>query len=208
MYKLKYIICFGGTPSYEIIWYSKTNEFDDIIPKEQLLEYGDLEKLWSTIEPQMLVKIAYPKLAEDFENSNKPKTRKKKANPVEDLEDLMGNVSISEPTVKKKKKPSKKKQGIKTLDSFLLKSSTPVKRNLDQSNFGDENDLEISDLVDDIVLREAPAYVPINLEKMGLKLINESCDFFTDGMKEDDLFEQSVTEYLAKYNSEDDNDLA
>lgn len=82
----------------------------------------------------------------------------------------------------------------RTLDSFLAKVSTPKKNptnvsfDLNQSNFGDENDLEVSDIVDEIVKRDLPSYVPKNLEKLGLKL---ECSFFMSEMSECDLFEKT-----------------
>ncbi|RZC40192.1 flap endonuclease GEN [Asbolus verrucosus] len=143
-----------GVPSYEIVWEDKSDIFQNLIPEEQLKQFGDIEKLWSTIEPQDLVEKSYPQLVRRFEDSKKPKTRKKK-NPVEEIDDLMKNLSITKPVAKKKPKVQKH-----TLDDFMVKISTPKKDcpfDLNQSKFGDENDLEVSDIVDDIVNREAPS---------------------------------------------------
>lgn len=65
----------------------------------------DLEKLWSTIEPQGLVEKAYPELVEAFKKSKikppKPSKRKKKQTECDNKE----NTSITAPVVKKARKP-------------------------------------------------------------------------------------------------------
>jgi hypothetical protein len=164
-----------------------------------LAEFRDVEKLWSTVEPQNLVENAYPVLVEEFEDSKKPKNRKKKKNPVDEIDNLLKNVSITGPS------KSKKSKKLHTLDDFVVKASTPKKVvqncsfSLDQSNFGDENDLDVSDIVDKIIDKKVPPYVPENLGKLGLKLTDEECNidcsFFVDEMVENDLFEKTFREY-------------
>ncbi|CAH1118282.1 unnamed protein product [Phaedon cochleariae] len=109
-----------GIPSYEIVWFDKNEYFKGLVPEDQIQEeQADVEKIWSTIEPQILVDKAYPKLVEDFRLSKiKPKTskRKKKAG----TEELVKNSSISEPVLKKpkKKQDNKKKGNKKALDNL------------------------------------------------------------------------------------------
>lgn len=85
----------------------------------------ELEKLWSTIEPQSLVEIAYPELVEAFTQSKvKPKKsgKRKKRAQIDELSESMGNISISEPKVKKPRKPRNTKkltEKIDELDSSL-----------------------------------------------------------------------------------------
>ena len=140
---------------------------------------------------------AYPELVKEFEDSKKPKTRKKKKPCVDEIDNLLKNVSISGPS---KKKKSKK---VHTLDSFLMTASTPKRTqnfsfNMDQSNFGDENDLEVSDIVDDIINRKLPSYIPENLDKLVTRLDNkenDNCSFFMNEMTENDLFENTFKKY-------------
>ncbi|KAL3290569.1 hypothetical protein HHI36_024072 [Cryptolaemus montrouzieri] len=178
-------------PRYEIVWSDKDNFFKDLIPDSQLLEIKDMDKFWSTIEPQNLVENAYPKLVENFRISKikpeKPTRRKnKKLNQIDELNDSIKNIPLSEPAAKKSKKPKKinseetteskiqnKNENMKTLDSFSKKAivnnfknknteftSTPIKKRgetasvdlsdsmLDISNFEDENESDLSDILD------------------------------------------------------------
>lgn len=103
-----------GVSSYEIIWADTKQYFANLIPEEQL-ENVNIEKLWSTIEPQDLVKTTYPKLVAEFEQSKikikKPTKRKqKKLDALDELENMLQNTSISkESVVKKKPKKCKNK---------------------------------------------------------------------------------------------------
>ncbi|XP_044261035.1 flap endonuclease GEN [Tribolium madens] len=194
-----------GILSYEIVWEDKLNHFSDLIPEEQLEQFGDLEKLWSTVEPQNLVEKAFPYLVREFE-VKKPKSRKKKKSAIDEIDDLLQNISITTQSPVKKKT---KNNHIHTLDAFLCKASTPkkvapdVSFDLNQSNFGDEDDLQVSEIVDDIIRRDLPTYVPQNLEKLGLKLNeNVDCSFFVSEMIENDLFEKTFKDY---FNSDTDS---
>ncbi|KAL3274730.1 hypothetical protein HHI36_024080 [Cryptolaemus montrouzieri] len=130
-----------GVPSYEIVWSDKDNFFKGLIPDSQPLEIKYMDKFWSTIEPQNLVGNANPKLVEDFRISKikpkKPTRRKnKKSNQIDELNNSIKNISLSEPAAKKSKKPKKKinseetteskiqnkKINMETLDSILKKA--------------------------------------------------------------------------------------
>lgn len=71
--------------------------------------------MWSTIEPQVLVEQAYPKLVEDFKQSKikpkKPSKRRKNA--------AVENSSISEPSKKKTRKKKVKNKEIEDLETSL-----------------------------------------------------------------------------------------
>nr|XP_008196114.1 PREDICTED: flap endonuclease GEN isoform X2 [Tribolium castaneum] len=179
-----------GIASYEIVWEDK-GCFSDLIPEEQLEQFGDLEKLWSTVEPQNLVERAFPHLVQEFESKKpKPKARKKKC-AVDEIDGLLQNISI---TMKSPVKKKTRKNQPHTLESFVCKVSTPrkgapeVSFDLDQSNFGDEDDLEVSDIVDDIIKRDLPTYVPQKLAE---------CSFFVSEMIENDLFEKTFGGYFS-----------
>ncbi|KAJ8916059.1 hypothetical protein NQ315_010927 [Exocentrus adspersus] len=245
-----------GVPSYEIIWSDPKDYFKDIIPEAQIIEQNvDFEKLWSTIEPQHLVDVAYPKIVQEYKQSKiKPKKvskrRKKEAN-VDQISDMMTNTSITEPVPKKSRKKNvlgnknskssaaetnqenvdkdlieledsfdelKHDAKVATLDNFLKRAvmnshsikdgasvcqtSTPLKINidsfdLDKSKFGDEDDLEISDIVDKIISRK-PAYIEENIEKIDLNSFEDlpadnihSSSFFVTNPIESDLFEKT-----------------
>ncbi|CAH1129595.1 unnamed protein product [Ceutorhynchus assimilis] len=190
-----------GVPSYEIIWSDPDECFKGLIPENQLSESNiDMEKIWSTIEPQPLVEEAYPDLVETYKQSKiKPKkVSKRKKKTVDELADKLENVSITEPKIKKSKKPkvvkkhtaahmeslnsslqlltiedSKKAKNPSYLKKALKNScyqktvrentcSTPVKPSSSSSNlafdpdlssFGDESDLDVSDIIEDIISR-------------------------------------------------------
>ncbi|XP_066148801.1 flap endonuclease GEN [Euwallacea fornicatus] len=93
-----------GVPSYEIIWSDNNDELKDLVPEDQIASSNtDKEKLWSTIEPQLLVEKAYPELVEQFKQSkvNPKKVREKRKRDVKELSEQLQNVSISQPLVKK-----------------------------------------------------------------------------------------------------------
>ncbi|KAF2896567.1 hypothetical protein ILUMI_09617 [Ignelater luminosus] len=219
-----------GVQSYEIIWCDKEGHYNNIIPTSQLTDVN-LEKLWSTIEPQEMVCKAYPDLVEAFEKSKikpkkPPKRKKKPKEPLEDIENMLANTSISEP--KSKKKKNKKPQAMancKTIDTFFKKAilnNAETKRvldedqlnnvenkivlnensfNLDASNFGDEDDIDLSNIVEDIVNRSPPKYIQENLDKLGynqaviddkIQVDMSESTFFISRAVENDLFEKSM----------------
>ncbi|ENN77668.1 hypothetical protein HUJ04_000838 [Dendroctonus ponderosae] len=116
-----------GVPSYEIIWSDPNEYFKGIIPENQIVDSNiELEKLWSTIEPQSLVETAYPELVEAFRQSKvKPKKagKRKKRAQIDELSESLGNVSISEPKVKKPRKPRANKKVKEKKDIDELNSS-------------------------------------------------------------------------------------
>ncbi|XP_066257695.1 flap endonuclease GEN [Euwallacea similis] len=208
-----------GVPSYEIIWSDDNDELKNLVPEDQITSSNtDKEKLWTTIEPQLLVEKAYPELVEQFKQSKvkSKKLREKRKKDVKDLSKQLQNVSISQPLVKKPRKPRIAKTNIddieklnssiellsivetvnvnpkkkkekkvdvaqKTLDNFVKKStlnsysqkvaisaidkySTPVKGtksealfDLDMSSFSDENDEDLSDIIDNIISKDQAA---------------------------------------------------
>lgn len=197
-----------GVPSYEIIWKDTENYFKELIPDEE--ELGtDLDKLWSTIEPQELVEKTYPELVDAYKQTKikpkKPSKRKKKAaDPVEEIEGMLKNTSITEKKpkrVRKNLKTDKENKPTKKLDSYFKKAlvnnvvekqsvlqesenvatSTPSKKRenskcLDFSGFEDENITDLSDIVQDIINQEPPMYLLKNLEKCGYKLLQNEND--------------------------------
>lgn len=159
-----------------------------------------MDNLYSTIEPQHLVRAAFPDLVQAYELSKvKPKKpskrRKKVADPVHDLENQLANTSITEepPIKKKNKRGGKKEPKGKTIESYFKKAvinsfnkaNTPAKEeqtypsnteeswlDLDRSRFGDESDfdLDLSDIMDEIVQRKCPTVISDSLEKLGYQL--------------------------------------
>lgn len=242
-----------GVPSYEIIWTDPDGCYKGLIPDDQIADNNvDVEKLWSTIEPQNLVEEAYPALVEEFKLS-KVKPRKRKKN---DLAAQPGDTSISKPAKKRtrkqrstkqidelnssfgglnlKEKPSKKKlKPVKnTLDDFVKKAilscpkSTPVKGNengvsfnLDASSFGDEADLDLSDVISNIVSRKhvADELKRVAVEYVGSKqVVNddviclddtvdgkpEQMSFFMESFAGDDMFEVEFNRTFKNFDSE------
>ncbi|XP_023012185.2 XPG-like endonuclease isoform X1 [Leptinotarsa decemlineata] len=104
-----------GIPSYEIIWTDEAGYFKGLIPDQMIQENNvDIEKLWSTIEPQVLVDKAYPKLVEEFNDrktkSKKNTKRKKKESNVDEIGELMKNTSLSDLIPPKIRKTSNNKK--------------------------------------------------------------------------------------------------
>ncbi|KAK4878479.1 hypothetical protein RN001_010985 [Aquatica leii] len=195
-----------GVPSFEIIWTDSKGLYNELIPTNELLDVN-LEKLWSTIEPQQLVVNTYPDLVRMFEESKaKPKKRKKVKNTIDDIDKMLANTSISEPKVKKGK--------CKTIESYFKKAvmnnfkSEKVSNseqndsfNLDLSKFGDESDLDLSDVVDEIVSRKLN-YLEKVSDSTNINL-NTSTFFITEAVDED-LFEQSMV--VTKDSSDEEED--
>lgn len=190
----------SGIPSYEVIWSDPENYFKNLIPSKQLEEV-DEAKLWSTIEPQNLVAKAYPDLVSSFEQSKikkAPKRKQKTKATVDDLENMLQNTSITETKAKKQK--TTKKQ-TKTIDNYfktaVLNSacmSTPKKQpgvgsfDADLSRFGDEDCLDLSELIDEITSRKPPQIVRNKLKEIDLN----TSSFFISAPTDNDQFEQSL----------------
>lgn len=109
----------SGVPSYEIIWGDPHNYFKGLVSENQIFEGKvDPEKLWSTIEPQIIVEKAYPELVEAFKQSKikppKPSKRKKKQKECDNKE----NTSTTAPVVKKARKTKSTKN--KNSDDQIL----------------------------------------------------------------------------------------
>lgn len=213
----------------------KENFFKGLIPDDQLSEIKDVDKFWSTIEPQHLVEKAYPSLVETFLQSKvKPKKctrRKKKEVDIEKLNESMNNISLCEPPLKKSRKRGQKSKEQLKIDDFLKKAitnnfnkktefehtSTPIKKfnifepdslnvTLDVSNFEDENDSDLSDIVDNILSKKLPDGIRGELENLGYEIDDrpktEKCaSFFMNSLVENDLFEKTFDE---KYISSDE----
>ncbi|CAH0549653.1 unnamed protein product [Brassicogethes aeneus] len=272
-----------GIPSYEIIWSDPHEYFKYIIPESQL-ENQDLEKIWSSIEPQNLVQKAYPELVEAFNQSKiKPKkiTKRKPKVTVDELGEMLKNTSIEV----KAKKPRKPRQTKKTAEEnkiqnyfkndeiVEIRQSTPIKEfsfdnleeklknisiteknqdrktpkqnitsenylkkavinsralknhqstpaklapahcdfsfDMDMSKFGDEDDLDVSDIVDNI-LKKKPDYKDIlsnlNLDKIeDSNCVNSSSFFVCNPEEGEDIFEKTFN--LLTNKSSDDNEV-
>lgn len=197
---------------------------------------------------------AYPTLVEEFKLSKiKPKKRKKndratqlgdisiskpakkrtrKPRTTKQIDDL--NSSFG--TLNLKEKPSKKKPVKNTLDDFVKKAlltcpkSTPVKGtqnelsfNLD-ATFGDETDLDLSDVISNIVSRKhvanelkrvADEYVGNNKQIVNDDVIclddtddgkPEQMSFFMESFAGDDMFEVEFNRTFKNFDSEDSGD--
>lgn len=239
-----------GVPSYEIIWADPDDVYRGLIPTENLSQ-AELEKLWSTIEPQALVEHTYPDLVETFKQSKikpkKPSKRKqKKKDAVDDIDNMLQNTSISEvkPKRARRKKADKENEAAKNakpIDSYFKKAvmnnferqtglsvacSTPKGKNvahvdlddssftnilkLDQSKFGDEDDSDLSDIIDDIVKQKPDRKLLENLERCGFVLADPEVvtdnrnvsSFFMHDIQEYDAFEQTFNEICEKNDSE------
>ncbi|KAK5638042.1 hypothetical protein RI129_012337 [Pyrocoelia pectoralis] len=154
-----------GVPGYEVIW-EHSGLQQDLLPSD-MLEGVDLEKLWSTVEPQTLVSEAYPALVEKFEQS---KIKPKKTRKIRKLP--------------------------KTIDSYFAKKKRNDSFNLNLSKFGDESDLDLSDLIENVVSHNVD-YVNVLSESL------DESNFFTNTFTEGDLFEKSMITY-SDSSSEDD----
>lgn len=98
----------------------------------------------------------------------------------------------------------------------ICKTSTPskfkqnVSFNLDLSNFGDEEDLEVSDIIDGIISRK-PKYIEENIRKIDFNEFEDSLvtddvnssSFFITKPVEEDLFEKT---FNAKEESSEDTE--
>ncbi|XP_030768184.1 flap endonuclease GEN [Sitophilus oryzae] len=197
--KIKKIRNPRGIPSYEIIWVDTTDSFKNLIPEEQKTEC-DLEKLFVTIEPQVLVNVAYPDLVEAFNLSKiKPpkKPSKRKKRQIDELAENLANTSITEVTTTKvKPKPRKTQKTLKNLlnkkeiikksvakDDVALSSSTPCKIinkntsfNFDVSRFGDESDLDVSGIIEEIVSKKTVANELRNIADEYIRSCNKQED--------------------------------
>lgn len=116
----------AGVPSYEIIWSDPTDNLKNLIPEKEM-EGVDVDKFWSSIEPQNLVDVAYPELVEAFKQSKikpkKPSKRRKNADGVDGIDKMLKNTSISEPKPKRNRKKKENKQtentNVKKIDSYF-----------------------------------------------------------------------------------------
>lgn len=237
-----------GVPSYEIIWSDPKEYFRSVIPEDKLVTQ-DLEKLWSTIEPQGLVEQTYPDLVEVFvQSKTKPKkvAKRKKKTTVDDLGEMLQNTSITETKPKKPRKPRRMKKEAekenlemqalegsfsemaiekpkqKSIDDFFKKAvvnnalklsnneSTPLKSKVeafnpelsfdpDMSRFGDEDDNDVSDIIDNIISKK-PDYLknlklhditPPKQETEPHKQEITTSSFFVQNLEEEDVFEKT-----------------
>lgn len=201
------LICTVGVPSYELIWKDPENHFKTLLSEEIGLE-TDSEKFWSTIEPQELVEKAYPDLVDAYKLSKiklkKPSKRKAKVkDPVDEIEGMLKNTSITETKpkrIRRNLKNNKENEPTKKIDSYFKKAllnnlvekqqnvlqeqgtvmtSTPSKKHETSACFNfsgleDDDDLsDLSDIVQDIMKQEPPKYLVQNLEKLGYKLLDK-----------------------------------
>lgn len=237
-----------GVLSYEIIWSDPKEYFRSVIPEDKLVTQ-DLEKLWSTIEPQGLVEQTYPDLVEVFvQSKTKPKkvAKRKKKTTVDDLGEMLQNTSITETKPKKPRKPRRMKKEAekenlemqalegsfsemaiekpkqKSIDDFFKKAvvnnalklsnneSTPLKSKVeafnpelsfdpDMSRFGDEDDNDVSDIIDNIISKK-PDYLknlklhditPPKQETEPHKQEITTSSFFVQNLEEEDVFEKT-----------------
>ncbi|KAB0790873.1 hypothetical protein PPYR_14960 [Photinus pyralis] len=161
-----------GVAGFEIIWeYSAPDQ--DLFPSHALDEI-DSEKLWSTVEPQHLVRSAYPDLVDEFERATaKPKRPAKK------------KATVAAP----KRKPRR-------IESYFTRTE------LDVSKFGDESDLDLSDLIEDVVSSDVD-YLQALSESV-VENLDES-NFFATTFTECDLFEKSMA-VLSTDSSDDEEE--
>lgn len=162
-----------------------------------------------------------------------------KTTELDQLTDQLHNTSISDPKIKKCRKKkivenSSDKENClktKTLDEYFKKTKVakhvPVEKislsfDLNASNFGDEDDLDISDIIDDIVSRSPK--LPEKIENLGYHIVmtqaennsrqsdesdesvehfNQSC-FFNKNYDQIDLFEKTFDKSLLSDNSSED----
>ncbi|KAK9736855.1 XPG I-region [Popillia japonica] len=190
-----------GTPSYEIIWQVSNDIHKDIIPPEQL-ETVTSDKLLSSIEPQHLVENAYPELIDKFNASKiKPKITKKrqqkepcnvkKKTKTKDVSNVLKELHLDN---------QNKSKGQARISVYLQKNSEKDVE-LDQSNFGDENDLDVSDIVDNIINYNEPDYIKESMQKIQSNTLESS--FFMKFSTDADLFEQTFTNFELLSSSED-----
>lgn len=109
-----------GIPSFEIVWNDPNDYFRGLVPENQLIFNSKIshEKLWSTIEPQILVEKAYPELVETFRKSRiKPSKPSKRRNGQIESENKR-NVSISAPSAKKNKTTKSVKRNINEIENL------------------------------------------------------------------------------------------
>lgn len=168
-------------PSYEIIWKDEHNYFKDLIPDDQLNQYlmehdDNVDSLWTTIEPAVLVDQVYPHLIETFEaeklaKKKKPKTKRgvakspsskaaknKKSKPSDSLNNF-GDMQSELEAIKIKPKRGVKKPAAAQKINKYFKDGPPQ---IDDSilAFPDcdldeevENIQDLSNLISDIVSR-------------------------------------------------------
>ncbi|KAF5280105.1 hypothetical protein FQA39_LY18139 [Lamprigera yunnana] len=176
-----------GVPSYEILWRDTMGIYAELVPDNELTDV-DLDKLWATIEPQKCVKNAYPELVNNFLQSKIKSTKCK--NTAKTIEKRLTNTSFSETKAKLIKKVNCKpidsyfKQAILNNAELSLKKSDES-LNLDLSKFGDESDLDVSDIVEDIVKRNVNYLNDVDAN------LNMSF-FFMTRLDKEDLFEKSM----------------
>lgn len=181
-----------GVPSYEIIWTDPHNYFTNIIPEEQL-ENVDKVKLYSTVEPQELVREAYKEIVQAWELSKvkvkKPSKRKiKDKKDVDEITNMLLNTSITAEPKAKTKRTCKKKGQAKINTYFKAAVEIGKKETeLDVSNFGDEDDFSnLSGIIDNIT-KSKPSYLD-NIDFM-------DTNFFGDSLCDNDLFEKSMRRF-------------
>ncbi|VEN57561.1 unnamed protein product [Callosobruchus maculatus] len=116
--RIKKVRCPKGIPSYEIIWSDPYGMCKELLAEDEMIKRNlDPDKVWATIEPQSLVDKAYPNLVEEFRLSKiKPKKVSKRKKEL-------AETSISEPVMKKERKPKAKKKLIKDVSSEDLERS-------------------------------------------------------------------------------------
>lgn len=167
----------------------------DVIPAEQL-EAISIDNLLTSIEPQHLVDIAYPKLVEDFKISKiKPNKQKVQKDPVKKRKTTKSNC---EDKIEKQNRIS---TYLQKCQSNTSGNTNDDFKDLDQSNFGDENDLDLSDIVDNIINYNQPGYIKENLKKIQNDKLESS--FFMKLSTDTDLFEQTFTNINCHSSSEE-----
>lgn len=140
------------------------------------------------------------------------KTKNQLTEELEILEDSFSKINLKDA-----------KKNLQTIDKFLLKntvtSSTPMKNtkncsfNLDMSDFEDENNDNLSEIVDNIINRDIPCLIKDNLKKFKDEYVPEesvekhlanASSFFITNPVEDDLFEKT---FNMKENESDENTI-
>ncbi|XP_045506082.1 flap endonuclease GEN isoform X1 [Colias croceus] len=97
-----------GVPSYEVVWTDINNQYDALVPDDQLKEGEDISDVWTTTERQDLMRKYYPDVVESFEESIKKPPKVKKARGRKKLDDKEINQNKSNASVKPKRKYTRK----------------------------------------------------------------------------------------------------
>ncbi|XP_077288013.1 XPG-like endonuclease [Arctopsyche grandis] len=140
-----------GVACYEIVWKDSDGHYEGLISDDQFEEKSE-EDLWTTVEQQYLVEIAYPEIIETFmslkKNKKKPKVTKKVAKSkkcesknMDNCNDNVVNVELEHLNVSMKNlsiknnamKNIRKRKGVSEV-SFKTKPRKYKRKGLENNN--------------------------------------------------------------------------